>query len=142
MTYYQKWINLYIDSWGNCDIFCYRIVNPMIEKYPELFTENLKWAISENPYIRRLAAVSLIHSSQKFSINLPFEYIKKIVDILKYDQNIYVKKGIGWLLKYSYLAYNKETIEYIINNKYCLSSVTINYSLQKMSQKDKKKIKE
>lgn len=142
MNYFKKWIDLYINSWGSCDIFCYRIVNPMIEKYPNLFVENLNWAKSKNPYIRRLAVVSLIHSSQAFSVRLPFSYISDIIDILKYDQNIYVKKGIGWLLKYSYLKYNEETVKYIINNISILSSITINYSMQKMSVLDRGTIKE
>ena len=141
MDYYLKWVQLYVDCWGICDVMCYRITNPMIEKYPILYDQVYHWTKDSNCYIRRLAAVSLIHSSQAFSINVPFSLVENVVNLLKNDQIYYVKKGIGWLLKYSYLSYKKETMNYIIENKKCLDKIVINYSYQKMNEIDKKLIK-
>src|SRR5699024_8329264 len=35
--YYEKWLYKYVDTWGKCDAYCYRVLNPMIEKYAELY---------------------------------------------------------------------------------------------------------
>ena len=141
INYYYTWIYKYVNSWGTCDLLCYRVINPMIEKFPSLYFNIKKWANNSNPFIRRLSAVSLIHSSQAFSIEVPFSLVIEVIDELKYDTNYYVKKGIGWLLKYSYLSYRKETIEYILNNKEVLPNTVITYALQKMTNKDKYLIK-
>lgn len=42
------------------------------------------------------------------------------------------KKGLGWLLKYSYLTYPSEIEKYLRNNIDILSRTTFRYSLEKM----------
>lgn len=34
--HYENWLFNYTDTWNKCDVFCYRVLNPMIEKYPSL----------------------------------------------------------------------------------------------------------
>lgn len=99
MTYYEKWLYNYIDSWGKCDLYCYRVLNPMLEKYPKLFQNAIKWSDSAETYIRRAAAVCLLESTQSFKVNYSFKKVITVVEKLKADKEYHVQKGVGWLLK-------------------------------------------
>lgn len=129
---YQRWLFEHTDGWGKCDVLCYRVLNPMVERYPELFAKVVEWAESPKTYVRRAAPVSLIQSTQSFRVNADFSKVKTVCDILKEDPEVHVQKGIGWLLKYAYLSYPHETVAYLKENVTCLSRTTFRYALVKM----------
>lgn len=54
----EDWLYKYIRHWGTCDQFCYRVLNPFVDKYPELYSNVLKWIDSKEVYVRRAAPVS------------------------------------------------------------------------------------
>ncbi|MDP4227717.1 MAG: DNA alkylation repair protein, partial [Bacteroidota bacterium] len=57
---FERWINQYVDNWASCDTLCNHTVGEFIEMYPG-YIERLKdFARSNNRWIRRAAAVSLI----------------------------------------------------------------------------------
>lgn len=90
-----------IDGWGKCDQFCYRVLNPLVEK-GKVSLEDLKTlAHHSNPYARRASIVALLHSSLSFTIRMPFEWVEQLYEILKTDDHDYVKKGVRWVLKYA-----------------------------------------
>ena len=129
---YENWLINYTKNWGACDQFCYRVLNPMIEKFPELFEVVKKWSYSHKTYVKRASAVCLMKSTQSFVVNVPFEHVKTIADTLIMDKHIHVQKGIGWLLKYTYLSYPSETLKYLKYNIKLMSRTTFRYSLEKM----------
>jgi 3-methyladenine DNA glycosylase AlkD len=107
----------------------------MIERFPLLFDSIFNWANDERVYVRRASAVCLIKSTaMSFKVEVPFEYVKNICDILKYDKHLHIQKGIGWLLKYAYLTYPLEVEEYLQNNIKNLSRTSYRYALEKMSK--------
>jgi len=141
MDIYQKWLFEIVDDWGACDILCYRVLNPMVEKYPCLYNEVYQWSISDKPYVKRAAAVCLLHSSQTFKVSVPFEVVTEVADNLIEDKNIYVQNGVGWLLKYSYMSYPKQTIEYLKKSSHKMNARIFNYALEKFNEQDKDDMK-
>lgn len=129
---YENWLINHTNSWGACDQYCYRVLNPMVEKFPCLFEKVKEWSHSEKIYVKRASAVCLMRSTQSFVVDVPFEYVKIIADILIKDEHIHVQKGIGWLLKYTYLSYPNVTVEYLKENKKLMSRTTYRYALEKM----------
>ncbi|MGC9337813.1 MAG: DNA alkylation repair protein [Candidatus Cloacimonadia bacterium] len=114
---FEDWLFNHTKNWGACDILCYRILNPMVERFPSLFNEKvLTWAKAEKTYVKRASAVCLLESTQSFKVNVSYEKVKKIVDLLISDGEPHIQKGIGWLLKYAYLSYPEKTIEYLKKN--------------------------
>lgn len=134
---YEKWLHSYIDTWWDCDLFCYRVLNPMIEKHNEGKIKVLLWANSSSIYVKRAALVSLIHSSREFSVNVDFELVMNVVEVLKFDNEYYVQKAIGWLLKYSYLTYPEKTLEYITYIQPAIPPDTLRYALEKVPKEVK-----
>lgn len=131
MQYYEKWLYDHVDSWGVCDVFCYRVLNPMVEKYPHLFENVVNWADSSKTYVRRAAPVSLLQSNRNFVVNCSINKVFAIVEKLKHDKDIHVQKGIGWLLKYAYLAHPDEVYGYLRNNIGDLPRVIFRYAREK-----------
>lgn len=80
MQYYERWLCRHIDRWGLCDVFCYRLLNPIVEKYPQLFEKVIEWAASSKTLVRRAAPVSFIHSGRSFHVNVG---IKKVLLVAK-----------------------------------------------------------
>lgn len=57
---FEKWVGNYVTNWASCDTLCNHSVEAFLDGYPE-FVEKLKsWARSENRWMRRASAVSLI----------------------------------------------------------------------------------
>lgn len=131
MSYYEKWLYDHVNRWGLCDVFCYRVLNPMIEKYPHLFEKVMEWADSSKTYVRRAAPVSLIQSTRSFVVNSSLQNVLWVVENLKHDKEMHVQKGVGWLLKYAYLTYPDEIYSYLKNNVGNLSRTIFRYALEK-----------
>lgn len=130
--FYEDCLMNYINSWYTCDQYCYRVLNPMIEKFPELFNYVLKWTHSDKVYVKRASAVCLIHSSTEFSINVPFDIIADVCEALMNETHLHIRKGIGWLLKYSYLSYPEATVHFLKQHITDLNGVSFAYALEKM----------
>lgn len=137
---YEKLISEYIVGWGIVDQFCYRIINPLIEKYDELYSNILNWACSENKDIRRLSLVAFIRSSGKLVVYYDFFKVINVIELLKCDNDIHVQKAIGWVLKCCYLNYPIDLIEYLTANVDNLQRLVFRYALENMSQKDKDRL--
>lgn len=131
---YEKWLIEYTRHWGACDQYCYRVLNPMIEKFPELFLKVIEWTYSEKIYVKRASAVCLLKSKGTFEVNAPFDKVYNVVEALLLDEHHHVQKGIGWLLKYTYLSYPQETIDYLKHNKTQMSRMAFRYALEKMPE--------
>ena len=104
----------------------------MIQKYPCLYDNINQWSCSDKIYVRRASLVCFIISKQNFSVDYNLEKMFHICDILKYDKHVHIQKGLGWLLKYSYLTYPSEIEKYLRDNIDVLSRTTFRYALEKM----------
>lgn len=129
---YEKWLFNYVDTWNKCDVFCYRVLNPMIERYPLLLKQSKAWVSSKKIYVKRASAVCMIHSATDFNVNVAFSDVEEVCNALLKEKHIHIQKGVGWLLKYTYVTYPKETIHYLKNNANMMSRTTFRYALEKM----------
>lgn len=52
-----------------CDAYCYRVLNPMIEKYAELYQNIIEWTKAEKIYVKRASLVCFIISKAEFYVD-------------------------------------------------------------------------
>jgi len=142
MEFYETWLYDHIDTWGKCDVYCYRVLNPMVEKHPQLFQNVMKWTESSKTYVRRAAPVSLLISTGSFKVDQSSERVFKVVEKLKHDEEVHVQKGVGWLLKYAYLSYPEKVYDYLKNNVDDLPRVIFRYALEKAPKDVREELKE
>jgi len=126
---FENWVNKYVNNWATCDTLCNHSVGTFIEMYPEYLAGLKRWAHSQNRWVRRASAVSLIVPARK---GLFLKDIFEIADILHSDKDDMVQKGYGWMLKVASQAHQKEVFEYVMNKKSTMPRTSLRYAIEKM----------
>ena len=126
---FYGWLEKYVDNWASCDTLCNHTIGKYLEMYPEQIGELKKWAIHENRWVKRGAAVSLIIPARK-GMFLP--EIFEIAEILLLDSDDLVQKGYGWMLKAASESHPKEVYDYMISKKAIMPRTAFRYGLEKM----------
>jgi 3-methyladenine DNA glycosylase AlkD len=126
---FEKWLHLYVSNWATCDTLCNHTIGTLLEMYPEFITELKKWAKSENRWMRRASAVSLIIPARKGKF---LHDILEISDMLLTDKDDMVQKGYGWMLKAASEFHQKPVFEYVIGKKAIMPRTSLRYAIEKM----------
>lgn len=128
---YERWLHGYVNRWGICDVFCYWVLNPMVERHPQLFANVMAWTESPRTYVRRAAPVCLLESTQSFRVNCEIHKVLLVAEKLKQDPHQHVRQAVGWLLKYAYLAYPDQMESYLRDNAANLPRTVFRYAVEK-----------
>lgn len=132
---FESWINLYVNNWASCDTLCNHTVGTFIEMYPKYLSSLKKWAKSENRWVRRASAVTLIIPARRGKF---LDEIFSIADILLLDNDDLVQKGYGWMLKVASEAHQNEVFDYVMNKKSRMPRTALRYAIEKMPATMKK----
>jgi 3-methyladenine DNA glycosylase AlkD len=129
LSVFRNWIETYISNWASCDGFCNHTMGNFIEQYPDSIEELMQWTQSENRWMRRAAAVSLI---------IPAKHGKflresiKIASLLLTDSDDMVQKGYGWLLKEASRKHTHEIFAFVMKNKISMPRTALRYAIELM----------
>ena len=126
---FKRWIELYINNWAKCDGFCNHTIGDLIQKYPEILGEVKSWAKSENRWLKRASAVSLIVPAKK---GLFLQDALEICDLLLTDGDDMVQKGYGWLLKEESRKHQKKVFDYVVMNRKVMPRTALRYAIELM----------
>lgn len=126
---FERWVNEYVTNWASCDTLCNHTVGTFLEMYP-LHIEKLKdWTKSQNRWVRRASAVSLIIPARK---GLFKEDIFEIADNLLLDTDDLVQKGYGWMLKSLCTKYEDDVYQYVLSKRDIMPRTALRYAIEKM----------
>jgi 3-methyladenine DNA glycosylase AlkD len=126
---FERWIKKYVNNWAKCDTLCNHSLGSFIEQFPQYIDSLKAWTKSENRWLRRASAVTLILPARKGSfLNDIFE----ICDSLLKDEDDLVQKGYGWLLKETSKTHQNEVFEYIMKNKNDMPRTALRYAIEKL----------
>ena len=126
---FERWLSEYVDNWASCDTLCNHTIGTFIELYPSYIPRLKTWAKSENRWIRRGAAVTLIIPARK---GLFLEDILEIATFMLSDLDHMVQKGYGWMLKAASQAHCNKVFDFIIQNKATMPRTALRYAIEKM----------
>jgi 3-methyladenine DNA glycosylase AlkD len=129
MNLFEKWVNNYVTNWASCDTLCNHTVGTLVEMYPAKLEELIKWTKSENRWMRRGAAVSLIVPARK---GLFLKEIFEIASLLLIDNDDLVLKGYGWMLKAASEAHQPEVFDFVMKHKSVMPRTALRYAIEKM----------
>lgn len=131
---FEKWISTYVNNWASCDTLCNHTVGEFIEMYPEYLPRLKGFTDSDNRWMRRASAVSLIIPARKgMFLNDIFE----IADKLLVDEDDLVQKGYGWMLKAASQSHQREVFKYVIKHKEIMPRTALRYAIEKMPKEMK-----
>ena len=125
----RHFIDSYITNWAACDGFCNHAVGDFIEKYPEYIDELRRWTQSENRWLRRAAAVSLIVPAKQGKF---LDDVFSIADLLLTDNDDMVQKGYGWMLKEASRQHLQEVFDYVMGNRKVMPRTALRYAIELM----------
>lgn len=125
---FERWIEIYVNNWAKCDTLCNHSVGSFIEKFPSYIANLKTWTGSENRWVRRASAVTLILPARKGDF---LKDIFEISDRLLKDRDDLVQKGYGWMLKEASKPHQPEIFEYVMKNKKDMPRTALRYAIEK-----------
>lgn len=129
MITFRHWIMNYITNWAACDSFCNHSMGDFIDTYPDFIGELKTWTHSENRWMRRAAAVSLIIPAKRGKY---LDDVLEIADALLTDEDDLVRKGYGWLLKEASRQHEDIIFEYVLAHKKEMPRTSLRYAIELM----------
>jgi 3-methyladenine DNA glycosylase AlkD len=126
---FEAWIGKYVNNWAKCDTLCNHAVGSLIEQFPVLIGDLKAWTGSENRWLRRASAVSLVLPARKGKF---LEDILEISDRLLHDEDDLVQKGYGWMLKEAGRRHQKEIFDYVMKHRAAMPRTALRYAIEKM----------
>ncbi len=125
----ERWVHNYVTNWAYCDTLWNHTVGDFIQKYPDYIADLKRWAHSENRWVKRASAVSLIIPARRGNF---LDDIFEIADNLLLDRDDMVQKGYGWMLKEASKPYQKEVFDYVVRHKAVMPRTALRYAIEKM----------
>jgi 3-methyladenine DNA glycosylase AlkD len=126
---FERWVKTYVSNWATCDTLCNHTIGAVVDQYPQ-YLENLKqWAKSDNRWVKRASAVTLILPARQGKF---LKDILEIADILLLDKDDMVQKGYGWMLKDASKQHQVEIFYYVMKNKKVMPRTALRYAIERM----------
>jgi 3-methyladenine DNA glycosylase AlkD len=129
LAVFSQWIDSYISNWAACDSFCNHTMGDFIEKFPEYTGELKRWTQSDNRWMRRAAAVSLIMPAKRGKF---LSDVLEIAELLLTDNDDMVQKGYGWLLKEGSRRHQTEVFNFVMKNRRSMPRTALRYAIELM----------
>jgi 3-methyladenine DNA glycosylase AlkD len=136
---FEKWVGEYVGNWASCDTLCNHTIGEFIEMYPEYLAQLKGFTKSDNRWVRRAAAVTLIIPAKKGKF---LKDIMEIADHLLLDKDDLVQKGYGWMLKAASQAHVREIFDFVMKNKAVMPRTALRYAIEKMPEDLKRRAME
>lgn len=128
---FERWLSTYVSNWVECDTLCNHTLGTFVEKFPEYVEKLKEWTRSQNRWLKRGAAVTLILPARK---GLFLDDALEIADKLLLDGDDLVQKGYGWMLKEASKKHQQQVFDYIIKNRATMPRTALRYAIEKMPQ--------
>jgi 3-methyladenine DNA glycosylase AlkD len=123
------WVDRYVDTWAACDTLCNHAVGDLVARYPETIAVLKAWAGSENRWMRRAAAVSLVVPAKRGEF---LDDALAIADLLLLDEDDMVRKGYGWLLKEASRRHRDEVHAFVLSRRDVMPRTALRYAVELM----------
>lgn len=133
---FEKWIENYVNNWASCDTLCNHSVGTLIEMYPDKISGLKIWAHSQNRWVKRASAVSLIVPARRGKF---LNDVLEIASILLTDSDDMVQKGYGWMLKEASKTHQNEIYDFVTGNRHGMPRTAYRYAIEKMPPDLRKK---
>ncbi|SMQ21662.1 3-methyladenine DNA glycosylase AlkD [Streptomyces sp. Ag82_O1-12] len=132
----RQWLETYVSNWAQCDDMCLKLLYPFFLGHLELIPRTRSWAGSASPWARRAANVAVVkfvrRTVGRTVFELPLSHVLDNCVRLMHDDDTYVQKGSGWLLKVSAEAHPDEVAEFLRTWHTEMPRDTFRYAVEKM----------
>jgi len=141
---FEYWLEHYTTNWSQVDDLCIKTIYQFLLARPHLIEKTQHWASSNVSWCRRggnVVWVKLIKRKiGKCNYYLNTKLIFNNCTLLLADDDEFVQKSIGWLLKATSVHHQEDVMSYIQNNFTKMTRPTIRYAIEKMDSDTRKQL--
>lgn len=141
---FEYWLENYVSNWAHVDNLCMKTIYQFMRKRTYLLPSLQKWVHSDVNWCRRAVNVVWLkfidRKIGKSIYCLPLELVFENCDLLLNDDDIYVQKSIGWLLKVVSTHYPQVVIDYLVANIKQIDRATLRYAIEKLEPESRHKL--
>lgn len=132
----RRWLDRYVTNWAQCDDLCLKLLYPFFLGHLGELPRTRDW-IHGGPWSRRAANVSVVKFVRRrvgqVVYELPVDHVFDNCTALMFDRDVYVQKGMGWLLKVTAQVHPRAVEEYLRTWHPHMRRDTFRYALEGMS---------
>lgn len=144
MLRFEYWLEHYANNWSQVDDLCIKTIYQYLLARPHLIATTQHWAHSQVSWCRRASNVVWVKFIKR-KIGKSIYYLDdKLVfnncDLLIEDEDEFVQKSIGWLLKVTAIHHQQAVIDYLFLNHSNMARTTIRYAIEKMPLTTRKQV--
>lgn len=130
------WLETYVSNWAQCDDMCLKLLYPYFRGNLDLIPATRDWLESASPWARRAANVAVVKFVRRkigrTNFELPLTHVFGNCVRLMRDDDVYVQKGCGWLLKVTAEAHPAEVADFLRTWHTDMARDTFRYAVEKM----------
>ncbi len=141
---FEYWLEHYANNWSLVDDLCIKTIYQFLLSRPHLIEQTQHWVHSDVSWCRRASNVVWVkfikRKMGKTTYYLEKELVFKNCDFLLEDEDEFVQKSIGWLLKVTSAEHEDDVISYIKKNHENMTRATLRYAIEKMDEATRKSL--
>ncbi|MFF7490558.1 DNA alkylation repair protein [Streptomyces luteogriseus] len=142
----RHWLERYVSNWAQCDDMCLKLLYPFFLGHLELIPRTRSWTESASPWARRAANVAVVkfvrRTVGRTVFELPLSHVLDNCVRLMHDDDPYVQKGSGWLLKVTAEVHPDEVAEFLRTWHTEMPRDTFRYAVEKMDPRLRRSLME
>lgn len=130
------WLERRVTNWAHCDDLCLKLLYPFFLGHLDLIPLTRRWTGSPSGWARRAANVAVVKFVRRkvgrTVFELPLSHVFDNCVRLMHDDDVYVQKGCGWLLKVTGEAHPDEVAAFLRTWRADLRRDTYRYAVEKL----------
>lgn len=134
----QRWLAAgCLDNWASVDSMAGNVVSPLLEKFPALVPEIVRWSASRNVWVRRMSVVPLVPFARHG------EYLDEaygVVEALLGDAEDLMHKAIGWLLREAGKTDAARLERFLLDHGAAVPRTTLRYAIERFPAAQRKRL--
>jgi 3-methyladenine DNA glycosylase AlkD len=140
----ESWLELYVSNWAQCDDLCLKLLYPFFLGHLDQIPQTQHWIGSKSVWARRAANVAVVKFVRRkvgrFLFELPLSHVFDNCTRLMHDDDMYVQKGCGWLLKVTGEIHPDEVAGFLRKWHTEMSRDTFRYAIEKMDRETRRSL--
>ncbi|MZE75675.1 DNA alkylation repair protein [Streptomyces xinghaiensis] len=134
----EHWLGTYVSNWAQCDDLCLKLLYPFFLGHLDRIPRTRRWVASPSPWARRAANVAVVkfvrRTVGRSTFELPLSHVFGNCTRLMRDDDVYVQKGCGWLLKVTGAVHPDEVAAFLRTWHTDMNRDTFRYALEKLDE--------
>ncbi len=129
----------YCANWAATDALCGEALSPLVRRHPSLIAKLKKWTSDKNLWVRRAAAVGMVHCARRGE---HLDDVYAIAESLfKYPEDL-IHKATGWLLREAGKPDPKRLETFLLKYGPKIPRTALRYSIERFPPEKRKMLLE